>query len=127
VTFVINWNLSALESLTIGGHEITVTPSPEAGKKLLSGYPGYSGYIGEAVSGSTEITLYGSFIDALAAADSGQYEMAANFGESHEASTTFTAQSSPERSNHGCDAGFGAAGLFALALLTLARSAWKRG
>jgi hypothetical protein len=80
------------------------------------------------VSGSTKITLYGSFINELAAADSGQFDMTANFGESNEASTTFTAQSSPERSNHGCDAGFGAAGLlFALALLTLARSAWKRG
>jgi hypothetical protein len=132
VTFVINWNLSALKSLTINGRVIIMTPSSGSVKRILSGYPGYSGDIGEAVSGSTEITLYSSFISHIAerADETGRQTMSANFGEGRDVSTAFTTQTSsgntPQDDGRpsgggGCAAGAGIAGLFALAL-----AAWRR-
>jgi hypothetical protein len=134
VTFVVNWNLSAMRSLSINGRVIIMTPSAGSVKRILSGYPGYSGDIGEAVSGSTKITLYSSFISHLAerADETGRQRMIANFGEGHDASTAFTVQTLTEIPDQngdggtqsgegggggGCDAGAGIAGLFALAAL----------
>jgi hypothetical protein len=142
VSFKINWNLSALKVLEINGYAITMTPSAGSVKRNLSGYPGYSGSIGEVVSGSTEITLYSSFMGSLAANESGRQTMSAKYeagkNYTYDASTTFTAQITPNtppppppppddpavppaggNSGGGCDAGFAATGLFALALLSL--------
>ena len=121
VTFVINSNIEDLESLSIDGNQITMTPSSVSGRWMLSGYPGYTtGYIGYAESGSTKITLYGQFMDIFGA---GQHTMSATFDGGAAASTTFTAQTEStggglggEDSGGGCDAGFGAAGAAVFAL-----------
>jgi hypothetical protein len=136
VIFKINWNLSALKVLEINGHVITMTPSAGSVKRNLSDYPGYSGSVGEVVSGSTKITLYSSFMGSLAANESGQQAMSAKYEagkNTYDASTTFAAQATPNTpppeddptppaggdSGGGCNAGFAATGLFALALLSL--------
>jgi hypothetical protein len=132
VTFVINWNLSTLRTVTINGRVIIMTHSAGSVKRILSGYPGYSGNIGEAVSGSTEITLYSSFISHLAENESadgtGRQTMSASFGEGHDVSTTFTTQTSSDTppqddgrlsGNSGCDAGVGLISLTALGALLL--------
>jgi hypothetical protein len=130
--FVINWNLSAMRSLTINGNAIAMTPSAGGVKRILSGYPGYSGDIGEVVSGSTEITLYGPFVNHISPSGRGRQTMSANFGEGYDVSTAFTIQTLTEVPGQsgdggtqsgegggggGCDAGAGIAGLFALAAL----------
>jgi hypothetical protein len=142
--FVINWNLASIKVLTINGNAITMTPNAGSVKRILSGYPGYTGNIGEVVSGSSDLTLYAPFIAYLATNESGQQTMTADYeagNTTHNISTTFTAQpesNTPpppgpddppgddgEDSVGECNAGFPAAGLFALTLLSLSGLSWK--
>jgi len=54
-----------LTSATLNGHGLTLREADGGAKILLSGYPGYDDDIGEAVEGSTIITLYSAFLDFL--------------------------------------------------------------
>jgi hypothetical protein len=135
VIFAVNWNLSALRSLTINGHVITMKPSAGNVRRMLSGYPGYPGNIGRMIysAGGTEIVLYGSFIRKLAESEAGRQTMSVNFGTGYDyyASTVFTARTTPgilpqddgiyHGGGGGGDAeagGAGIAGLLALAALS---------
>ena len=54
-----------LTSATLNGNNLNLREVEGGTKVLLSGYPGYNGDIGEAISGSTIITLYSVFLDFL--------------------------------------------------------------
>ncbi|MCL2662837.1 MAG: hypothetical protein FWE83_05830, partial [Oscillospiraceae bacterium] len=54
-----------LHATSLNGNTLNHTVANGGTKILLSGYPGFDGYIGEAVSGSTIITFYKEFLDFL--------------------------------------------------------------
>ena len=63
--FKTNAHFVDLTSASLNGNNLSLRETDSGAKIILSGYPGYSGDIGEAVSGSTIITLYSVFLDFL--------------------------------------------------------------
>jgi len=63
-SFTHNGNFVALHEVSLNGTKLKIDRTDPV-KFLLSGYPGYNGTIGEAVSGSTIITLYPAFLNTL--------------------------------------------------------------
>jgi len=65
VELKVNSHFVHLHSSSLNGNPLTHTVVDNGAKVILSGYPGYTGNIGEAVSGSTIITFYKEFLDFL--------------------------------------------------------------
>jgi len=64
-TLTLNGNFADFNAVSLNGVNLTHTPSGTPGIYYLSGYPGFSGNIGEVRSGSTIVILYNTFLAFL--------------------------------------------------------------
>ena len=75
--FVFAGNFLDLDKVWLNGKELVIDRT-DPSKFLLSGYPGYTGTLGDAVSGSVVITLYKEFLATL---PNGTYNLMVSFKE----------------------------------------------
>jgi hypothetical protein len=64
-TIVLNGNFYDMHAASKNDAALTLSRSADGTTVYLSGYPGFTGNIGEAVSGSTSITIYNTFLQTL--------------------------------------------------------------
>jgi hypothetical protein len=76
---VLNANFYDMHAANKNGTVLTLTQSENGTTVYLSGYPGFTGNIGEAVSGSTIITIYEAFLQTL---PNGTYTFSVSFRDS---------------------------------------------
>jgi hypothetical protein len=78
-TIKFSGSFNDFHSASKDGNTLTLTLSENGTTVYLSGYPGFTGNIGEAVSGSTIITIYEAFLQTL---PNGTYTFSVSFRDS---------------------------------------------